>query len=95
MLKPIQHKTVRTWVQLSHLYIEQDLDIPEECFEEDGTLIEDDASEFVEKWITNTLQMEYGAYLPIKPDVTNLKDPPPPPDPPPARIINEDKRTSY
>ena len=66
MSKTPGKKTVRAWVQLSHMYIEEDLDVPEDCFDEEGNLIDSDVAEFVEKWITDVLKMEYGASIPVE-----------------------------
>ena len=61
-------KTIRAWVKLGTQYIEGDIEVPEDCFDEDGNIIESDAIEFVEVWINEKLHMEYGTISdPIKP----------------------------
>jgi len=61
-------RLVRAWVQMGTLYIEDTIEVPEDCFDEDGTLIDSDVAEFVEVWINDTLKLEYGAFKPGSPE---------------------------
>jgi hypothetical protein len=61
-------RKVRAWVQLGTHYIEDDIELPEDCFDEAGGIISSDAAEFVEIWINDTLNLSYGGFIPGSPE---------------------------
>jgi len=49
------------WVRFPGLgRIEAQIPIPADCFSSSGELIKEDAIEYVERWMTDDLKMEYG-----------------------------------
>ena len=56
-----KNKKVKAWVRLGTTRYVDEIELPEDCFDDQGQIIEADAAEFVEIWINETLKLEYGA----------------------------------
>jgi len=54
-------KPVIAWMRIPGIgRIHAQIDIPENCFDTNGKIIVGDAIEFVERWMTDILGLEYG-----------------------------------
>jgi hypothetical protein len=60
-------KRVQAWVQLCDYTVLDFIEIPDDCFNDDGSIIESEAIEYVERWISDKLLMRYGCRLPPPP----------------------------
>ena len=57
-------RRVFAWLDIpGHGTISEYIKVPDSAFDADGNIIEDDAIEFVEIWMLDTLKMRYGACL--------------------------------
>lgn len=57
-------RPIRAWIRVAGLgRVSAVIDVPVDCFNSSGELIKEDAIEYVERWMTDDLQLEYGCCL--------------------------------
>jgi hypothetical protein len=54
------YKNAKVWVEIADVAFEQVVEIPEDCFNPDGSVDASEVAEFVEIWIMDTLKQRYG-----------------------------------
>ena len=65
-----EKRRVLAWLDIpGHGSVSEYIEVPESSFNSEGNIIEDDALEFVEIWMLDTLKLRYGACL----DASDLK----------------------